>query len=112
MKPQSLKKKLEILTNTDPEVNAETAGLKYVTEEEQIYSEKEEARDLGYMAAENCNIKEGDVIAIWGCGPVGEQGKIDPSFVITHVLPLEEAPKGYDIFKKKEDNCIKVVLKP
>lgn len=39
-------------------------------------------------------------------------GKIDPSFVITHRLPLEEAPKGYKMFRDKEDQCIKVVLKP
>jgi S-(hydroxymethyl)glutathione dehydrogenase / alcohol dehydrogenase len=32
--------------------------------------------------------------------------------VITHVMPLEEAPNAYDIFNKKEDNCLKVVLKP
>ena len=38
-------------------------------------------------------------------------GDIDPSFVITHVMPLADAPKGYDIFLKKEDNCEKVVLK-
>lgn len=41
-----------------------------------------------------------------------EQGKIDPSFVITHRLNLSDAPLGYEIFQKKEDNCIKVVLKP
>ena len=41
-----------------------------------------------------------------------ERGEIDPSFVITHRLNLEDAPHGYDIFKKKEDDCIKVVLKP
>jgi threonine dehydrogenase-like Zn-dependent dehydrogenase len=41
-----------------------------------------------------------------------ENGEIDPSFVITHVLPLEETPKGYDLFLNKEDGCIKVVLKP
>jgi threonine dehydrogenase-like Zn-dependent dehydrogenase len=39
-------------------------------------------------------------------------GDIDPSFVITHHLALDEAPHGYKIFKEKEDNCIKVVLKP
>ncbi|NEQ29201.1 MAG: glutathione-dependent formaldehyde dehydrogenase, partial [Microcoleus sp. SIO2G3] len=39
-------------------------------------------------------------------------GEIDPSFVITHKVSLEDAPKGYDIFKHKKDNCIKVVLKP
>lgn len=41
-----------------------------------------------------------------------QQGKIDPTFVITHRLKLEEAPHGYDIFNHKKDNCIKVVLKP
>jgi threonine dehydrogenase-like Zn-dependent dehydrogenase len=39
-------------------------------------------------------------------------GKIDPSFVITHELPLESAPAAYETFKNKEDGCIKVVLKP
>lgn len=39
-------------------------------------------------------------------------GEIDPSFIITHVLPLEDAPHGYDIFKHKKEGCIKVVLKP
>lgn len=41
-----------------------------------------------------------------------QNGRIDPTFIITHHLPLEEAPQGYDIFKHKKDNCIKVVLKP
>ncbi|HEX2188100.1 MAG TPA: zinc-dependent alcohol dehydrogenase [Longimicrobiaceae bacterium] len=39
-------------------------------------------------------------------------GDIDPSFVITHRLPLDQAPHGYEVFKKKQDECIKVVLKP
>jgi threonine dehydrogenase-like Zn-dependent dehydrogenase len=41
-----------------------------------------------------------------------ERGEIDPSFVITHRLKLEDAPHGYDIFKHKEDDCVKVVLSP
>ena len=40
-----------------------------------------------------------------------QNGEIDPSFVITHRLPLSEAPRGYDMFLNKEDNCEKVVLK-
>jgi threonine dehydrogenase-like Zn-dependent dehydrogenase len=40
-----------------------------------------------------------------------ERGEIDPTFVITHRLKLDEAPKGYDLFKHKRDNCEKVVLK-
>jgi threonine dehydrogenase-like Zn-dependent dehydrogenase len=39
-------------------------------------------------------------------------GDIDPSFVITHRLPLGEAPNGYETFKHKQDDCVKVVLKP
>jgi threonine dehydrogenase-like Zn-dependent dehydrogenase len=39
-------------------------------------------------------------------------GDIDPSFVVTHRLPLDEAPNGYETFKHKQDECVKVVLKP
>jgi threonine dehydrogenase-like Zn-dependent dehydrogenase len=41
-----------------------------------------------------------------------QNGEIDPSFIITHEMPLEDAPKGYQMFKHKQDECIKVVLKP
>jgi threonine dehydrogenase-like Zn-dependent dehydrogenase len=39
-------------------------------------------------------------------------GQIDPSFVITHRLGLEHAPDGFETFKHKQDECVKVVLKP
>jgi threonine dehydrogenase-like Zn-dependent dehydrogenase len=41
-----------------------------------------------------------------------EKGEIDPSFVITHRMRLEEAPAGYEMFQKKEEGCIKIVLQP
>jgi threonine dehydrogenase-like Zn-dependent dehydrogenase len=41
-----------------------------------------------------------------------EKGEIDPSFVITHRLALDEAPLAYRMFRDKQDDCIKVVLKP
>jgi threonine dehydrogenase-like Zn-dependent dehydrogenase len=41
-----------------------------------------------------------------------EAGDIDPSFVITHRMNLEEAPKAYEMFRDKEHGCIKVVLQP
>jgi threonine dehydrogenase-like Zn-dependent dehydrogenase len=41
-----------------------------------------------------------------------EQGKIDPTRVITHRLPLTDAATGYDLFKNKKDRCEKVVLTP
>jgi threonine dehydrogenase-like Zn-dependent dehydrogenase len=40
------------------------------------------------------------------------KGEIDPSFVVTHSLPLTEAGEGYKMFRDKDDGCIKVVLKP
>jgi threonine dehydrogenase-like Zn-dependent dehydrogenase len=41
-----------------------------------------------------------------------EQGLIDPSFVITHRVKLEDAPEAYKTFRDKKDGCIKVVIKP
>jgi threonine dehydrogenase-like Zn-dependent dehydrogenase len=41
-----------------------------------------------------------------------EAGQIDPSFVVTHRLPLDRAPEAYRMFRNKEDHCIKVVLDP
>jgi threonine dehydrogenase-like Zn-dependent dehydrogenase len=41
-----------------------------------------------------------------------QKGEIDPSFVITHRMRIEDAPAGYEIFKHKQDDCIKIVLKP
>ncbi|SDG23326.1 Threonine dehydrogenase [Sinosporangium album] len=40
------------------------------------------------------------------------EGQIDPSFVISHHLPLREAPRGFELFKNKKDDCTKVVLTP
>jgi threonine dehydrogenase-like Zn-dependent dehydrogenase len=41
-----------------------------------------------------------------------ESDEIDPTFIITHRLKLDDAPRGYDLFKQKEDDCLKVVLTP
>jgi threonine dehydrogenase-like Zn-dependent dehydrogenase len=41
-----------------------------------------------------------------------QEGRIDPSFVITHSVPLEDGPAMYQTFRDKEDGCVKVVLKP
>jgi threonine dehydrogenase-like Zn-dependent dehydrogenase len=41
-----------------------------------------------------------------------QNGEIDPTFIITHRLSLDEAPEGYRMFRDKEDHCVKVVLKP
>jgi threonine dehydrogenase-like Zn-dependent dehydrogenase len=41
-----------------------------------------------------------------------EEGQIDPSFVITHTVGLDDGPEMYKVFRDKQDSCIKVVLKP
>jgi threonine dehydrogenase-like Zn-dependent dehydrogenase len=44
--------------------------------------------------------------------PLVQRGKLTPSRIITHTMPLADAPKGYAIFDKKEDRAIKVMLRP
>lgn len=41
-----------------------------------------------------------------------ETGKVVLNDIVTHKLPLKDAPQAYDIFKKKEEDCMKVILKP
>ncbi|MFD2437501.1 zinc-binding dehydrogenase [Modicisalibacter luteus] len=41
-----------------------------------------------------------------------DDGQIDPSFVITHSVSLEDGPEMYNVFRNKQDGCVKVVLKP
>ena len=41
-----------------------------------------------------------------------EAGDIDPSFVVTHRVALEDAPEMYKTFRDKKDGCIKVVMRP
>jgi S-(hydroxymethyl)glutathione dehydrogenase / alcohol dehydrogenase len=70
---------------------------------------------LGPFFARNINIKMGQAPARHYMPYLYDKiknGDIDPTKIITHTLPLEEATHGYHIFNNKEDNCIKVVLKP
>ena len=41
-----------------------------------------------------------------------QRNEIDPSFVITHRMGLDDAPRGYQMFRDKDDECVKVVLRP
>jgi threonine dehydrogenase-like Zn-dependent dehydrogenase len=41
-----------------------------------------------------------------------ERGEIDPSRIISHIVKLDDAPKMYEVFQEKRDDCLKVVLKP
>ncbi|MBI4735741.1 MAG: glutathione-dependent formaldehyde dehydrogenase, partial [candidate division NC10 bacterium] len=44
--------------------------------------------------------------------PLIHQGKVDPTVIITHTLPLDDAVRGYQIFDQKEERAVKVILKP
>ena len=43
---------------------------------------------------------------------VRRTGEIRSEHLATHMLPLEEGPKGYDMFKNKEDGCVRAVFQP
>ena len=36
----------------------------------------------------------------------------DPTFIITHEMRLDDAPEAYEMFSEKQDDCVKIVLKP
>ncbi|NEU31771.1 glutathione-dependent formaldehyde dehydrogenase [bacterium LRH843] len=70
---------------------------------------------MGAFFARNVTLKMGQAPARSYMSTIYDQivkGDIDPTAIITHSIPLEEAAHGYTIFNNKEDECIKVVLKP
>ncbi|MGP4062472.1 zinc-dependent alcohol dehydrogenase [Halobacillus sp. H74] len=70
---------------------------------------------LGAFFSRNIQLKMGQAHARSFMAPLYKQiikGEIDPRKIITHQMPLDDAAHGYEIFNKKEDDCIKVVLKP
>jgi threonine dehydrogenase-like Zn-dependent dehydrogenase len=40
------------------------------------------------------------------------EGELDPTPLITHRMPLEDAPRGYEMFQRKEEGCVRVVFEP
>jgi S-(hydroxymethyl)glutathione dehydrogenase/alcohol dehydrogenase len=79
------------------------------------YGARYNAFPLGDIFQRNINIRSGQAPVIHLMPlmySLISKGKVDPGDVVTHVLPLSEAKKGYEMFDTKTDNCIKVVLKP
>lgn len=80
-----------------------------------VYGARYNAFPLGDIFERNVNLRTGQAPVIHYMPYLYDlvaQGKIDSGDVITHVLPLEQAKHGYEIFDTKMDQCIKVVLKP
>lgn len=70
---------------------------------------------MGAYMNKAITMKTGQTHMMRYMGPLLERiqkGEIDPSFVISHKLPIDSAPEGYRMFRDKQDRCIKIVLKP
>lgn len=80
-----------------------------------VYGGRYNAFPLGDFFQRNIDIKMGQAPVIPYIPFLYDliaKGKMDPGDVITHILPLEEAKHGYEVFDTRTDNCIKVILKP
>jgi S-(hydroxymethyl)glutathione dehydrogenase/alcohol dehydrogenase len=79
------------------------------------YGMRYNAFPLGDIFQRNINIRSGQAPVIPYMPHMYNlitEGKVDPGDVVTHVIPLSEAKRGYELFDTKMDGCIKVVLKP
>ncbi|WP_276352349.1 zinc-dependent alcohol dehydrogenase [Cohnella caldifontis] len=80
-----------------------------------VYGGRYNAFPLGDLFQRNVNIRTGQAPVIHYMPQMYDMvasGKIDPMDVVTHVIPLSDAKRGYEIFDDKLDECVKVVLKP
>ena len=80
-----------------------------------VYGGYDDKIPLGTLVNKALTVKSGQTHVQHYMQPLLEKiqnGEIDPSFVVTHRLSLEDAPEAYETFLNKEDGCIKVVLKP
>jgi threonine dehydrogenase-like Zn-dependent dehydrogenase len=80
-----------------------------------VYGGFDDKIPLGALMNKGLTIKTGQTHVQHYMRPLLEKiqnGEIDPSFVITHRLRLEDAPRGYEMFLNKQDDCTKIVLKP
>jgi len=80
-----------------------------------VYGSKYNQFPLGHLFERNIFLKMGQAPVIHLMPLLYDKimaGEFDPREIITHKLPLEEASKAYQIFNDREDECIKVILKP
>jgi threonine dehydrogenase-like Zn-dependent dehydrogenase len=80
-----------------------------------VYSAFVDKIPMGAVVNKGLTLKSSQTPVQHYWGPLLDRirrGEIDPGFITTHTLPLDEAARGYDIFCDKEDRCVKVVLKP
>lgn len=80
-----------------------------------VYSGRYNGFPFGDLFMRNINIRTGQAPVIHYMPHMYDlivKGKLDPKDVVTHVLPLSQAKHGYELFDQRQENCIKVLLKP
>ena len=80
-----------------------------------VYGAKYNMFPFGDFFSRNITLKMGQCPAHSYVDPILkliQKGEFDPTDIITHRIPLDKGSYGYEIFDKKEDECIKVILKP
>lgn len=80
-----------------------------------VYGGRYNGFPLGDIMQRNVTIKSGQAPVIHYMPHMYElihSGKVNPADIITHVIPLNEAKRGYEVFDTKTEDCIKVILKP
>lgn len=80
-----------------------------------VYGGRYNSFPLGDIFQRNVDIKTGQAPVIPYMPFLYDMingGKIDPSDIITHILPLDQAKHGYEVFDTKTEDCIKVILRP
>ena len=80
-----------------------------------VYGSRYNGFPLGHIMNRNINIRSGQAPVIHYMPTMYQliaEGKVDPGDVITHVLPIDQAAYGYELFDSRSHGCIKVVLKP
>ncbi|MBY0116912.1 zinc-dependent alcohol dehydrogenase [Paenibacillus sp. FSL H8-0317] len=80
-----------------------------------VYGGRYNGFPLGDIMQRNVNIRSGQAPVIHYMPYMYElvtSGKVNPGDIVTHVIPLSEAKRGYEVFDTKTDDCIKVILKP
>jgi len=80
-----------------------------------VYGARYNAFPLGDFFSRNITLKMGQCPVHSYINPILniiKSKKLDPTDIITHILPLNKGEYAYEIFDEKKDNCIKVILKP
>ncbi len=80
-----------------------------------VYGSRYNMFPFGDFFSRNVTLKMGQCPAHSYIDPILkliQKGKFDATDIITHKIPLDKGSHGYEIFDRKEDNCIKVILKP